>query len=203
MRSFNGVMRITGSAPKEFAKELRSMSSNQSDYNKLGLVTFTFTMVFTLLFFGWVVFISRGIDLGEVPDAQPGAEQQVAAVKKIDVSGVKDPWAETSDMVEHGHELFTQNCAMCHGQEGKGDGPAGASLNPKPRNMVEGKWTKGGDRLGLFHTITVGSPGTSMAPWGQLAVNDRWSLVHFVRSITKNKVKDDDAKVAAAAPKLK
>ncbi|MCE2944074.1 MAG: hypothetical protein LW828_05040, partial [Xanthomonadaceae bacterium] len=27
---------------------------------------------------------------------------------------------------------------MCHGNEGKGDGAAGAGLNPKPRNLVEG-----------------------------------------------------------------
>ncbi|MBI3395341.1 MAG: c-type cytochrome, partial [Spirochaetia bacterium] len=32
-------------------------------------------------------------------------------------------------------KLFTERCSTCHGPMGKGDGPAGAALNPKPRNF--------------------------------------------------------------------
>jgi len=44
---------------------------------------------------------------------------------------------------------------------------------------------------GLFQTVTNGSPGTSMASMKYLPVVDRWAVVQFIRSITKNKIKDD------------
>ena len=42
---------------------------------------------------------------------------------------------ETADAPANpGKDLYDQNCASCHGDAGAGDGPAGASLDPKPRN---------------------------------------------------------------------
>lgn len=39
-------------------------------------------------------------------------------------------------------EIFKSRCTMCHGEGGKGDGPAGAALNPKPRDMTDPEWQK-------------------------------------------------------------
>lgn len=36
--------------------------------------------------------------------------------------------------------LFANVCSQCHGLEGKGDGPAAATLNPKPRNYTDPQW---------------------------------------------------------------
>jgi len=35
---------------------------------------------------------------------------------------------------------FEQTCALCHGLDGKGNGPAAAPLNPKPRNYTDPTW---------------------------------------------------------------
>ncbi|MDH5513451.1 MAG: cytochrome c [Gammaproteobacteria bacterium] len=35
-----------------------------------------------------------------------------------------------------GKKLFQANCASCHGPTGRGDGPAGAALNPKPVDLA-------------------------------------------------------------------
>ncbi len=35
---------------------------------------------------------------------------------------------------------FTQKCVVCHGANGKGDGPGAANLNPKPQNYTDAKW---------------------------------------------------------------
>jgi cytochrome c5 len=40
------------------------------------------------------------------------------------------------------HDLFDHVCAMCHGASGHGDGPNGASLNPKPRDYTDKAWQK-------------------------------------------------------------
>ncbi len=39
-------------------------------------------------------------------------------------------------------EIFKSRCTMCHGESGKGDGPAGVALNPKPRDMTDAAWQK-------------------------------------------------------------
>ena len=39
-----------------------------------------------------------------------------------------------------GKVIFTTNCASCHGEGGKGDGPVGAALNPHPRDFTEAKF---------------------------------------------------------------
>ncbi len=186
------------------------MSSDQNDYNKGGMIAFLFSMVFTIGFFVYVVFVNKGIDLKEVADIQPGdagqtvAQDTAAGPQKIaNIASVKEPWIATAELTEHGHAVFLINCAMCHGNGGKGDGPAGMSLNPKPRNLVEGKWIKSGDSLGLFDTATSGIAGTSMAAFGHLAVGDRWAIVHYIRSITENKVPDDETQLKAKAPSLK
>ncbi len=181
------------------------MSVNQNDYNKGGMITFVLSMGVSLLVLIYTAFLNGGVDLKEVapPSAQPAGQTQAAAEAPIDVSGVKEPWVESEQMAKAGKQIYAQNCAMCHGAEGKGDGVAGASLNPKPRNLVEGKWLKGGDRLGLMLVLENGIPGSSMQSYkAALKVNQRWALTHFIRSITQNKVADDDAVVAQKAPSL-
>ena len=184
------------------------MSDNQepdlSQYNKPGLITFVLSMVASFGIIIYVSFFSGGIDLKEMKEK--GAVEAPAAAPQaeapIDVTDVKDPWVPSDKMIKAGAQVFKTNCAMCHGPEGKGDGPAGASLNPKPRNFVEGKWKKGGTRLGIFGVIQNGLEGSSMVSFKHLPVNQRWALVHFIRSITQNKVPDKDADVAAKAPSL-
>lgn len=47
--------------------------------------------------------------------------------------------AVTPDVAK-GKEIFSQRCVPCHGSTGHGDGPASASLNPKPRKFADGQW---------------------------------------------------------------
>lgn len=37
-------------------------------------------------------------------------------------------------------EIFAQRCVACHGASGAGDGPASASLTPKPRRFTDPDW---------------------------------------------------------------
>lgn len=42
--------------------------------------------------------------------------------------------------VAKGKEIFAQRCVPCHGASGAGDGPASASLTPRPRNFSDADW---------------------------------------------------------------
>ena len=42
--------------------------------------------------------------------------------------------------VEAAKKLYDERCSVCHGKEGKGDGPGAAALNPKPRDLTLAEW---------------------------------------------------------------
>ncbi len=52
-----------------------------------------------------------------------------------DFANAKNPFEGNQDAVTAGKTVFDNNCSACHGQDAKGDGPAGASLSPKPANL--------------------------------------------------------------------
>jgi mono/diheme cytochrome c family protein len=77
---------------------------------------------------------------------------------------------------KQGHELYGLYCMMCHGPAGKGDGPAAAGLNPKPRDFTSGSFTfdanannRTGEPIDFARVIREG-PATfggsaAMPPW--------------------------------------
>jgi mono/diheme cytochrome c family protein len=101
----------------------------------------------------------------------------------------------TPKLLARGEVLFRQNCTSCHGDAGRGDGPAVASLNPKPRNFAQpDKWTRGFRITDIFTTVTIGVKGTGMAPFDFVVPADRMALVHYVRSLGSFDHGPEDAK---------
>jgi mono/diheme cytochrome c family protein len=87
-----------------------------------------------------------------------------------------------ADAADQGAEVFKTNCEMCHGSQGHGDGPAGQSLEPRPRNLAEIQGRAGDDFL--FWRIHEGKPGTSMVAWkGILTEEQIWQVVSFIRTL--------------------
>ena len=174
------------------------MSDASDVHNRGGFTAFIFAMVFVFSFFFYLVVIHPGVDLGEnVVDPKAPTKDGSAAV--FNMSAVKEPWTSTPEIVTYGAKVFKNNCSICHGNEGKGDGPSSASMNPKPRNMVEGKWTQGDGIIAHYNVLINGIKGGSMASFQHLKSYDRWAILHFIESITQNKSKDDPAKVAEFA----
>jgi mono/diheme cytochrome c family protein len=87
-----------------------------------------------------------------------------------------------ADVANAGAEIFKNNCAACHGQQGHGDGPAGGALVPKPKNLPELVATVGDDYL--FWRISKGKPGTSMVGWQSILTDEQiWQVITFVHTL--------------------
>jgi high-affinity iron transporter len=47
-----------------------------------------------------------------------------------------------ADDYDQGKNIYENNCQMCHGANGKGDGPAAAAFSPHPQNFTDPKFWK-------------------------------------------------------------
>lgn len=93
----------------------------------------------------------------------------------------------TPELVAKGKGLFESTCAPCHGTDGKGDGPAGASLNPKPRNFHElTGWTNGPSFEKIYLTLQEGITNKGMASYANIPPEDRIAIIQFIRTLTPN-----------------
>jgi len=92
--------------------------------------------------------------------------------------------AYSPEWIARGHALFVANCTSCHGDLGKGDGPAAATMNPRPRNFTSPDgWKKGYDLASIYETLRTGLPGTSMAAFDYFSRRDRMALAHYVQAL--------------------
>jgi len=110
-----------------------------------------------------------------------------SASASVDVATLLKP---TPELIAKGKNLFAVNCASCHGNAGKGDGPAAAALNPKPRDFTSGYWKYGGGVARVVRTMSEGSPGTAMAAFTSIPLEDRIAIAQFERSLSPKPEED-------------
>ena len=87
-------------------------------------------------------------------------------------------WPPGSDLASDapvGARVYARHCAVCHGPDGHGNGPAAPALYPRPRDFTRGifklKSTPESDAPLLADvraTIEQGMPGSSMLGWHDL-----------------------------------
>ncbi len=92
---------------------------------------------------------------------------------------LKNPLPKSDKVIAQGKKLAETNCVPCHGTSGKGDGPAAAALPVKPANWTSAAVQAEADGE-IFWKITNGRG--PMPPWKHLPDNDRWALVHYIRT---------------------
>lgn len=115
---------------------------------------------------------------------------QMEEAKKLSTSLFKDAKQASADIVKEGKVLYDGKgtCFNCHGKSGKGDGPAGAMLDPVLRDLTNCEFQKKRTDGELFWVIKNGSPGTGMVALMPGSVNEEeaWKIIAYVRSLCKS-----------------
>lgn len=113
------------------------------------------------IFFGWVSMVLVSLALSPVAQAQNVAE---------------------------GKKLYSTYCTSCHGDAGKGDGTAGASLPVKPADHTNGAVMNKLSDSFLVNIISKGGSGAGkssfMPSWGGALTDQQIrDIIAYIRSI--------------------
>jgi mono/diheme cytochrome c family protein len=114
-----------------------------------------------------------------------GAEKDTAEVIPANYAGKTNPFKGNADAASAGKEVYTTNCASCHGDSGKGDGPAGASLDPKAADLTAAAKEDGEDFF-LWRISEGGAMApfnSSMPAWkGILTEEQIWQVTSYIET---------------------
>ena len=101
---------------------------------------------------------------------------------------MKNPLPLTDGNLAEGRAHFADHCAVCHGNDGRGETEMGQGLYPKAPNMRDHDTQEMTDGE-IFYVIKNGVRFTGMPAWGDpdSHADDEgtWKLVHFIRHLPK------------------
>jgi mono/diheme cytochrome c family protein len=118
-----------------------------------------------------------------LPDSTVLADLPIMQAKNIPPVDITKIGETTPELLTKGKNIFTTVCISCHGEAGKGDGPAGSALNPKPQNFTSKDGWKNGPKLTqIYKTLQDGIPGSGMASYEYLIPEEKFGLAHYIRT---------------------
>jgi mono/diheme cytochrome c family protein len=97
--------------------------------------------------------------------------------------------SDTSQVASLGDEVFQTRCFVCHGREGKGDGPASSGLGTSPRDFTNRAWQAATSDDRIREVIRDGAQSVggsrAMPPNPDLTDAQIQALVQYIRSLEK------------------
>ncbi|MCP4437731.1 MAG: cytochrome c [Aureispira sp.] len=94
---------------------------------------------------------------------------------------------ELDDILTRGGNLYNIYCAVCHGEEGNGNGPLynnGDGPYPaRPASFISDDFIKAGNSDGRFYHAIVYGKGVMQSHTDKLNPEERWEVIHYIRSL--------------------
>lgn len=106
-------------------------------------------------------------------------------------AALSNPVTADEASLARGEEIYTANCASCHGDGGVGDGPAAEALDPGPTNIAHTSQMLGDDYL-LWRISEGGAlaPFNSAMPSWKATLDEeaRWDAINYIRALGSGEV---------------
>jgi DMSO reductase family type II enzyme heme b subunit len=137
---------------------------------------------------GWLVAASIGCGGSEKPTAPVGETLQAEGPTAAPIAGVVTAEA-TAALLARGETLFANQCSVCHGVAGDGEGPYTHLLDPRPRAFTSDPFKIASTdnqiptAADLRRTISEGMAGSAMPSWEHLPGRDLDALTAYVRKV--------------------
>lgn len=107
-----------------------------------------------------------------------------------DISGCKsrgsaapDAFLSSSAARRAGARLYAVRCAVCHGADGRGNGPRQSFMVPPPGDLTVPLWSRPQDADRTFVVIREGITRTAMTGWPAFSDRQTWELVAYIESL--------------------
>jgi mono/diheme cytochrome c family protein len=106
----------------------------------------------------------------------------------------QNPVPRSKEVLMRGEKMFNTYCIVCHGAYGEGDGYV-VPKYPRPPSLQSDKVKNYADGS-IYNVITLGQNLMSSYA-SQIAPQDRWAIIHYIRALQKAKnPTPDDLKYA-------
>ena len=121
------------------------------------------------------------------PASAPGERDITIPRAPDDAKRLINPFPLSDQVLLDGERIYQTKgtCFTCHGTAGRGDGPAGLELNPRPRNFTNPRFHELRTDGEMFWVIKNGSPGTRMFSYSPSVITEEeaWKVIHYLRTL--------------------
>jgi high-affinity iron transporter len=134
-------------------------------------------------FLGLMTLVKSKVDSQKIWEEVNGINSELLTTFNIQIN--KTPITPVS--LANGKKIFENNCAVCHGMKGNGDGPMAKQFDPSPAVLSDPNLT--GDKNSIaydnFEVINVGIANTAMMAWAEvLSENQIWDVTYYLRTFS-------------------
>jgi mono/diheme cytochrome c family protein len=114
----------------------------------------------------------------------PSFAQSTPWVAPKNADNIKNPLAGNTALLPEAKSIYIANCGPCHGDKGRGDGPAAAGLNPKPADHSSAAVQSESDGA-LFWKLSEGR--APMPAYKKVfSEQQRWELINYIRTLARS-----------------
>ena len=124
----------------------------------------------------------------DAPAGEPAVSKEAEETARVHLLPPRREVRLTGDAVR-GNVIYMKYCATCHGETGKGDGPAAAILHPKPRDHTNGAYISTAPDEHLAAIIREGGAALGRSPLmpaaKTLSKEEIHDLIAHIRNIAR------------------
>jgi len=141
-----------------------------------------------IVFIGFSAAIYLLLMIGPEESATKAGERDITIPRApAEAKAVANPIPLSDEVLLEGERIYQTKgtCFTCHGTSGRGDGPAGLELNPRPRNFTNPRFHELRTDGEMFWVIRNGSPGTRMFSYSPSVITEEeaWKVILYLRTL--------------------